>query len=403
MKYFFLFLSTCLCSVLYGQSTEALVAYLNMENDTIMDVSELKNDVLVTNPAGFGCGVFGDAAYFDGTTSIEFLSDFNTYFKGNFTLSFDFKPTGTAGKQILFAKSTECIGAKDFEISYTPTTHSLGVVMSETFDERIDYKIPLDPNRCWYHVDIVRGGPVTLIYVNHKLVKRSEREVRIDFSNAGFFSVSQSICIPQRASKFEGFIDEVRLYNRPLNEEELFYLFKNVNSILTMNDTLVYVNMDAPVHVSDDCTDSYSWFPFQNVSNPDKGNTIIHNPEEGEYTYVLTFNEEFCSVTDTLHIRVVDPGNVSCESLVMPSAFTPNEDGLNDVYKISNPFIVEELVRFQIFDRNGGLIFQTADPSVGWNGKYKGKYVSAGNYLYRIVHICHGEQRILQGNVIVLR
>lgn len=392
--------STCM---LIAQSTDGLVTYLSMENDTILDSSDIPNSLIVTNSAGFGCGVFGEAAYFDGTTSIEFLTNYNTYFKGNFTLSFDFKPTGNSGKMILFSKSTTCLGTTDFEISFNAGSHTLGVIMSENFDHRLDYSIQLDPNQCWYHVDIVRSSPNSLIYVNNRLVRKSDLDIRIDFTNAGFLSISQSPCIPSRASKFIGYIDEVRLYNRPLSVDELFYLYKQVNSILTQQDTLAYLNTDVPVRVTDDCTDSYSWFPSRDVADPSSGNTIIHTPDVGVYTYTLTFNEQFCSVTDTITIRVVDPGDVSCDNLVMPSAFTPNSDGLNDIYKISNPFIVEELVRFQIFDRNGGLIFQTADPLVGWNGMYKGDYVSSGNYLYRIVHICNGEKQVLQGNVIVLR
>ncbi len=402
MKYSLLIVLVLASLNLYGQSREGLVTYLSMDGLPVLDESEIENDLVSSDIARFGCGVVGQAAYFDGNTSIEFLTDFNAYFRGNFTLSFDFKPSGGTTKQIIFSKASDCLSPKDFEVSYIPSSHSLGFIMSESFDKRLDFVIPLDHSECWYHVDIVRAGPRTLIYVNNKLVRESNLDVRIDFSNSGFLSISQSPCIPMRAAMYEGYLDEVRIYNRPLQENELFLLYNKMNKIVT-NDTLVYIDSEIQIKVTDDCTESYSWAPTFNVSNPTIGNTTISAPDPGEYTYVLTFREEFCRATDTLKITVVDPGNVNCESLIMPSAFTPNEDRLNDIYRISNPFIVEELLQFQIFDRAGGLLFQTSDASQGWDGKYRGEYVSSGTYFYRITHICNGEKKVLQGNVVVLR
>lgn len=383
--------------------TDGLVTYISMDALDIVDESEIGNDLEYANIDKLGCGTSGSAGYFDGTSKIEFMGDYNTYFRGNFTLSFDFKPTGGAGKQILFSKSANCLAAQDFEISYVASSNSLGFVMSESFDRRLDFTITLNPYECWYHVDVVRAGPETYIYVNGERVAESKLDIRIDFTNPGFLSVSESPCIPDRASSFVGYIDEIRIYNRPLKESELYELYDQMNKILTLNDTLTYVGMEVSVRVTDDCTDSYSWSPSLNVENPSAGNTRISTPDPGEFLYTLTFDEESCQAIDTLRIRVVDPGNVNCESLIMPSAFTPNEDGLNDYFKISNPFIIEELKRFQIFDRGGGLVFETSNADEGWDGKYKDDYVAAGTYLYRIIHVCNGEEKILQGNVIVLR
>lgn len=68
--------------------------------------------------------------------------------------------------------------------------------------------------------------------------------------------------------------------------------------------------------------------------------------------------------------------------LRIPNAFTPNEDGVNDEWKVG----YRSLIKFScsIFDRYGNEIFNFTDPSIGWDGKYKGKYVKPGVYFYVI-------------------
>lgn len=70
-------------------------------------------------------------------------------------------------------------------------------------------------------------------------------------------------------------------------------------------------------------------------------------------------------------------------SLLCPNAFSPQSSpGVNDEWKVS----YKSLVSFEchIFNRWGTEIFSFNDPSVGWDGKYKGKYVPAGVYYYVI-------------------
>jgi len=59
-----------------------------------------------------------------------------------------------------------------------------------------------------------------------------------------------------------------------------------------------------------------------------------------------------------------------------PSAFTPNGDGLNDVFKPVSKFITQ--YDLQIFDRWGMLIFETNDVNTGWDGNIKGKLADPG-------------------------
>lgn len=74
--------------------------------------------------------------------------------------------------------------------------------------------------------------------------------------------------------------------------------------------------------------------------------------------------------------------SVGASELRIPNAFTPNGDGVNDVWKVA----YRSLVNFKcvIFDRYGNELYSFDDPSDGWDGKYKGKTVSPGVYFYVI-------------------
>ncbi len=71
--------------------------------------------------------------------------------------------------------------------------------------------------------------------------------------------------------------------------------------------------------------------------------------------------------------------------ILMPNAFTPNDDGRNDIIKPVLSFIPQKYL-FQVFDRWGARIFSTTDPASGWNGSVNGAgKASEGVYLYYIL------------------
>ncbi|MBO6518362.1 MAG: gliding motility-associated C-terminal domain-containing protein, partial [Bacteroidia bacterium] len=110
-----------------------------------------------------------------------------------------------------------------------------------------------------------------------------------------------------------------------------------------------------------------------------------------------------CSIVDSIRINVIDPDDLSCEEVFLPKAFTPNDDGLNDTYGISNPFAIQELISFEIFDRWGGRVFYTENPQDAWDGYFKGVPVNPGIMLYKVNYICEGEEKISTGSVTILR
>jgi gliding motility-associated-like protein len=111
--------------------------------------------------------------------------------------------------------------------------------------------------------------------------------------------------------------------------------------------------------------DMYQWLPEWGVSNPQISNpTILIPPGMDSVTYVVTgaFNNG-CTSTDAITIHVIIKTLVDA-----PSAFTPNSDGKNDVFR---PIVKGDyqLVDFRIYNRWGGLVFQTNRAYEGWKGR----------------------------------
>ena len=88
----------------------------------------------------------------------------------------------------------------------------------------------------------------------------------------------------------------------------------------------------------------------------------------------------------------------------VPNTFTPNNDGINDeLFLISNT--ITQINTFKIFDRWGGLVFETDDFYEPWDGKSKGKEMPIGVYVYFIEAECHldGTKFLKKGDVTILK
>lgn len=98
----------------------------------------------------------------------------------------------------------------------------------------------------------------------------------------------------------------------------------------------------------------------------------------------------------------------ACEALYIPTAFSPNGDGLNDEFLIYAPsgLVVEQL---QIFDRWGNQVFRRdgsvmGDQSVGWDGTFRGRPLPVGTYIYWLKFLqVGGERAVRSGEINLLR
>lgn len=105
----------------------------------------------------------------------------------------------------------------------------------------------------------------------------------------------------------------------------------------------------------------------------------IHTTGTYQYAYV---DENGCDQDGEVNVVATD-----LDPLVfIPNAFTPNGDGINDIFKVSSAEL--DIYKLEIYDRWGGLIFETEDGSQGWNGGELGgeHYVQPGIYSYVVTY-----------------
>jgi gliding motility-associated-like protein len=98
----------------------------------------------------------------------------------------------------------------------------------------------------------------------------------------------------------------------------------------------------------------------------------------GNFYLTVTDNKNCVGKDTILLLR-----NYNCVAISIPNAFTPNKDGINDIFK---PFITQEVFEysFLIFNRYGQKIFETNDYLKGWDGTFKGTAQPRNSYVYLI-------------------
>ena len=176
---------------------------------------------------------------------------------------------------------------------------------------------------------------------------------------------------------------------------------KNQPDNILNADTTIIAGDVVDIMTSQSCAQNYSWNPASGVSNTsDPMPTLSPNQTT---TYTLTFSLESCTVQDEITINVVDPNLLDCNEVFIPDAFTPNGDGLNEEYAISNPYVFDRLVAFEIFDSWGEKLFSTTNAFGSWDGSYRGEPVNPGVYVYKLVYICSGEEFDKTGRLSLLR
>lgn len=94
-------------------------------------------------------------------------------------------------------------------------------------------------------------------------------------------------------------------------------------------------------------------------------------------TYTLSAINQCGSFTDSIHIT-----RQLCK-LMMPSAFTPNKDGLNDVFKVKYPFPVKQFY-LAVYNRFGQLVYESRDMLKGWDGTFNSQAQDAGTYIWKV-------------------
>lgn len=169
--------------------------------------------------------------------------------------------------------------------------------------------------------------------------------------------------------------------------------YNQLQKLEISNDTTVLPRASVPLFVSG--ASSYVWSPTQWLDNPFSA-TPVATPHDA-ITYTVTgMDEHGCTASAQVSIGLY-------EGLYFPNAFTPNGDGLNDVFKIINVGY-QSIQEFRICNRWGQTVFTTHDPTQGWDGNFNGHPAETGTYYYIIgLGMTDGTQKIVKGDLTLIR
>ncbi len=139
---------------------------------------------------------------------------------------------------------------------------------------------------------------------------------------------------------------------------------------------------------------SWTWSPTNDLSCVNCPNPEASPPFEQWYTLTVV-DANGCVVIDSTLIEVI-------RDFAIPNAFSPNGDGINDVFVIRTPYLVEFALR--IFNRWGEEVFASNDIMVAWDGTFQGKPQEVGTYIYFLDAVNDEGERVRRsGSVILVR
>lgn len=132
------------------------------------------------------------------------------------------------------------------------------------------------------------------------------------------------------------------------------------------------------------------------------GDTILTIKVTESGIYGLTVEYDGCATYE--EVEITFKGN---KKIYMPTAFSPNNDGFNDLFRVYGDVAVEKIKQFQVYDRWGALVFAQADfrPNTdGWDGNYRDRKAEEGVYIYFVeVAYTDGTTEIVKGDVTLVR
>lgn len=152
------------------------------------------------------------------------------------------------------------------------------------------------------------------------------------------------------------------------------------DTMLCINDLPIAITGSVPV-----ASQNVVWTTLSgeaDFSNEYAHQTDLLSASVGTVSIVYWLNHPICGISkDTLVLAVSDCNGFEAD---IPNLFTPNNDGKNDEFVIPNLGVLYPGCQVKIYNRWGGLVFESEGYTQAWNGTYKGENVPMGTYFYHI-------------------
>ncbi|MDF1695593.1 MAG: gliding motility-associated C-terminal domain-containing protein [Saprospiraceae bacterium] len=374
----------------------------NFNNCDFTDANGNFSDATTIFPPSCDCGLTEDGLYFDGNDDhLIFPNQIDGLMEDDFTISFYFQfDQITAMTDILSVRSS-CDLDSFMSVTFNPTNEMISFELAQSIVDIQTESAPLDMSRCWHRLVLTKSDLFYNLYLDDKLAISILSNGVVNFSNTARLSISNSPCLLVNEERFNGWLDDFKFYDRALSAIEISSNSLEPDRIIT-NDTTIVTGSDVQINVGATCASSFTWNPTTDLDDPSILNPIA-TPASTTTYYLNITNSGGCQATDSVTINVITAEAVDCEKLLLPNAFTPNNDQLNDRLGISNLFLIESMEYFEIFDRWGAKMWETNQMTDSWDGTFKGNLVNPGMYMYKVKYTCDGQDYVKVDNFSVLR
>jgi gliding motility-associated-like protein len=188
------------------------------------------------------------------------------------------------------------------------------------------------------------------------------------FDSLGNYTVELTVTTPNGCADSLILTDYIQLVNAPVASFDL------------LEDTLFIPEAISGVNNTSQLASSYTWDFGDGYTSGLQNPTHIY-ADTGSYQICLTaLNQYGCSDTACDTIIVLETS-----FLAIPTAFTPNGDGANDLFLVrGGPF---QAFQFEVFNEWGNRLFSSTDQSIGWDGTYSGQPQPSGTYEYIVTGV----------------
>jgi gliding motility-associated-like protein len=143
-------------------------------------------------------------------------------------------------------------------------------------------------------------------------------------------------------------------------------------------DTAVIIGEEVILNVASDDIATYNWFPNYEIDCSNCSEVIVKPLEPTTYEVSVTDTASCFSLTYDVFVDIIKKYTVD-----VPKAFTPNNDGVNDLLFVKG-WGIDELILFRITNRYGEIVFETSDKNEAWDGTYKGMKQDVETYKYYV-------------------
>lgn len=174
--------------------------------------------------------------------------------------------------------------------------------------------------------------------------------------------------------------------------------------IADFDATKVYCNSDSMRVTANtlNADSKYSWSPTRFFDEYSDRSSTYARVDFTSYLRLDVTDQYGCFNSDSIKVTTK-----ACCNVNLPSAFSPNGDGRNDVFRIvpNAPGVQRQIdVRtIKVVNRYGQVVFETVNELRGWDGTFNGKPADLGTYFYYVAYKCDGKMMENKGEVVLVR